>query len=186
MPGLVADATRIWELNLYWPLHAQCGVWDPKGKGVDVWECIRPHQSTPGTQVGTLNSARRNPIMIAMTRARVLLSPPPYALDRPPAERPPSEVHLSPNTHTPVHPLIIIIVTTNAIVRGYAYAFLVRPCRRRVLHLPYPPGVAPPALPCLASARARYSRSIDAAAIQAGSSRASLALKPPARVGRLA
>ncbi|RDX51007.1 hypothetical protein K466DRAFT_593595 [Polyporus arcularius HHB13444] len=50
MPGLVADATRIWELNLYWPLHAQCGVWDPKGKGVDVWECIRPHHSTPDTQ----------------------------------------------------------------------------------------------------------------------------------------
>ncbi|KAM5530499.1 hypothetical protein V8D89_014642 [Ganoderma adspersum] len=36
MPGLVADATRVWELNLYWPLHAQCGVWDPKGKGVDI------------------------------------------------------------------------------------------------------------------------------------------------------
>ena len=71
MPGLVADATRIWELNLYWPLHAQCGIWDPKGKGVDVWECIRPRKhcvflsilrsglipctfvdhSTPGTQV---------------------------------------------------------------------------------------------------------------------------------------
>ncbi|KAI1788793.1 hypothetical protein LXA43DRAFT_1024014, partial [Ganoderma leucocontextum] len=51
MPGLVADATRIWELNLYWPLHAQCCVWDPKGKGVDVWECIRPHHSTTGTQV---------------------------------------------------------------------------------------------------------------------------------------
>ena len=47
MPGLVADATRIWELNLYWPLHAQCGVWDPKGKGVDVWECIRPRESSP-------------------------------------------------------------------------------------------------------------------------------------------
>lgn len=45
MPGLVADATRIWELNLYWPMHAQCGVWDPKGKGVDVWECIRPRKS---------------------------------------------------------------------------------------------------------------------------------------------
>ncbi|KAI0669770.1 hypothetical protein C8Q78DRAFT_1079697 [Trametes maxima] len=45
MPGLVADATRVWELNLYWPLHAQCGVWDPKGKGVDVWECIRPRKS---------------------------------------------------------------------------------------------------------------------------------------------
>ncbi|KAH9930188.1 hypothetical protein B0H21DRAFT_826144 [Amylocystis lapponica] len=50
MPGLVSDATRIWELNIQWPLHAQCGVWDSKGKGVDIWECIRPHNSTPGTQ----------------------------------------------------------------------------------------------------------------------------------------
>lgn len=49
MPGLVADATRIWEANLYWPLHAQCGVWDPKGKGVDVWECIRPRKSSSQT-----------------------------------------------------------------------------------------------------------------------------------------
>lgn len=42
MPGLVSDATRIWELNIYWALHSQCGIWDPKGKGVDIWECIRP------------------------------------------------------------------------------------------------------------------------------------------------
>ena len=42
MPGLISDATRIWETNIYWPLYAQCGIWDPKGKGVDIWECIRP------------------------------------------------------------------------------------------------------------------------------------------------
>ncbi|GBE88769.1 hypothetical protein SCP_1401740 [Sparassis crispa] len=50
MPGLVSDATRIWELNIYWTVNSQCGVWDPKGKGVDVWECIRDHNSIPGTQ----------------------------------------------------------------------------------------------------------------------------------------
>ncbi|KAI0792444.1 hypothetical protein C8Q75DRAFT_889980 [Abortiporus biennis] len=50
MPGLVSDATRIWELNIHWPMNAQCGVWDARGKGVDIWECIRPHVSTPGTQ----------------------------------------------------------------------------------------------------------------------------------------
>lgn len=44
MPGLVSDATRIWEVNIYWTLHSQCGVWDPKGKGVDIWECIRPRE----------------------------------------------------------------------------------------------------------------------------------------------
>ncbi|KIP12087.1 hypothetical protein PHLGIDRAFT_21175 [Phlebiopsis gigantea 11061_1 CR5-6] len=50
MPGLVSDATRVWDANVYWPMNAQCAVWDVKGKGVDVWECIRPHQSTPQTQ----------------------------------------------------------------------------------------------------------------------------------------
>lgn len=47
MPGLVSDATRIWELNVYWPLGSQCGVWDSKTKGVDVWECIRPRVYYP-------------------------------------------------------------------------------------------------------------------------------------------
>ena len=61
MPGLVADATRIWELNLYWPLHAQCGVWDPKGKGVDVWECIRARKSF------VLRSALRESYMLSPT-----------------------------------------------------------------------------------------------------------------------
>ena len=41
MPGLVSDATRIWEVNVYWPQSAQCGVWDPKGRRVEVWECVR-------------------------------------------------------------------------------------------------------------------------------------------------
>ncbi len=41
MPGLVSDATRVWELNVHWALGSQCGVWDPKFRGVDIWECIR-------------------------------------------------------------------------------------------------------------------------------------------------
>ena len=41
MPGLVADSTRIWEQNIYWTESMQCAIWDPKGKGVDVWECVR-------------------------------------------------------------------------------------------------------------------------------------------------
>ena len=41
MPGLVSDATRIWEINIYWPVGSQCAVWDPKSKGVDIWECLR-------------------------------------------------------------------------------------------------------------------------------------------------
>ena len=44
MPGLVSDATRAWEVNVYWPMNAQCAVWDVKGTGVDVWECIRPRK----------------------------------------------------------------------------------------------------------------------------------------------
>ena len=46
MPGLVNDVTRIWELNLYWPVNSQCGIWDPRGKGVDIWECIHPREYT--------------------------------------------------------------------------------------------------------------------------------------------
>lgn len=41
MPTAISNATRIWELNVFWPLYAQCGVWDPKGRGVDIWECIK-------------------------------------------------------------------------------------------------------------------------------------------------
>ncbi|KAI9065857.1 hypothetical protein FKP32DRAFT_1590176 [Trametes sanguinea] len=117
-----------------------------------------------------------------MTRARVLPSPPPYALDRPPPERPPSEVHLSPNVHPPIHPHIIANHHHHTRLR----LCLPRATMSKKTPSPSPPsGVAPPGLPCLASARARYSRPIDAAALRAGSSRASLALTP-ARVGRLA
>ncbi|KII87919.1 hypothetical protein PLICRDRAFT_176674 [Plicaturopsis crispa FD-325 SS-3] len=51
MPGqVIASATRIWEINVYWPSGSQCGVWNPKMRGVDIWQCIRSHESTPGTQ----------------------------------------------------------------------------------------------------------------------------------------
>lgn len=36
----VGNATRIWEVNVHWPLYSQCGIWDPRGRGVDIWECI--------------------------------------------------------------------------------------------------------------------------------------------------
>ncbi|KAI9428338.1 hypothetical protein H4582DRAFT_1866754 [Lactarius indigo] len=51
MPAVVSNATRIWELNIHWDLYSQCGIWDAKGRGVDIYECIRAHQSTPNTQV---------------------------------------------------------------------------------------------------------------------------------------
>jgi hypothetical protein len=38
---VIGNSTRIWELNLQWPLYSQCGVWDVRGRGVDVWECIK-------------------------------------------------------------------------------------------------------------------------------------------------
>ncbi|KAJ3716788.1 hypothetical protein DFJ43DRAFT_1159960 [Lentinula guzmanii] len=34
----VGDVTRIWEINIHWPMYSQCSVWD--GKGVEIWECI--------------------------------------------------------------------------------------------------------------------------------------------------
>lgn len=47
MPAVVSNATRIWEVNMHWDLHAQCGIWDAKGKGVDIWECIRAREPSP-------------------------------------------------------------------------------------------------------------------------------------------
>ncbi|KAF9262283.1 hypothetical protein L218DRAFT_960418 [Marasmius fiardii PR-910] len=46
----IGYATRIWELNIHWPMYSQCGVWNSKNKGVDVWECVRDHESVGGTQ----------------------------------------------------------------------------------------------------------------------------------------
>ncbi|EPQ52183.1 hypothetical protein GLOTRDRAFT_47882, partial [Gloeophyllum trabeum ATCC 11539] len=47
---IVGNATRIWEPNLRWDLFSQCSVWNPKARGVDVWECIRAHDSAVGTE----------------------------------------------------------------------------------------------------------------------------------------
>ncbi|KAI6168393.1 hypothetical protein EDD17DRAFT_1465677 [Pisolithus thermaeus] len=44
----ISAATKIWVTNDYWSLYSQCCTWRPEG-GVDVWECIRPHQSTVNT-----------------------------------------------------------------------------------------------------------------------------------------
>jgi len=40
----VGNSTRIWELNLKWPYDSQCGVWDAKKPGVDVWQCIKARE----------------------------------------------------------------------------------------------------------------------------------------------
>ena len=41
MPGVVVgNATKIWEVGVHWSLYSQCGIWDPRGRGVDIWECI--------------------------------------------------------------------------------------------------------------------------------------------------
>jgi hypothetical protein len=41
MPGIVSDATKIWEENQTWARNAQCATWDPSGRRVEVWECLR-------------------------------------------------------------------------------------------------------------------------------------------------
>jgi hypothetical protein len=41
MPGIVSDATKIWDENQAWACSAQCATWDPSGRRVDVWECVR-------------------------------------------------------------------------------------------------------------------------------------------------
>ncbi|KAF5314613.1 hypothetical protein D9611_007246 [Ephemerocybe angulata] len=43
-------APRIWSVGVHWTKHSQSAVSAGKGKGVDVWECVREHDSTPGTQ----------------------------------------------------------------------------------------------------------------------------------------
>ncbi|EGO03774.1 hypothetical protein SERLA73DRAFT_102057 [Serpula lacrymans var. lacrymans S7.3] len=44
--AVISNATRIWEINIYWSLYSQCGIWDPKGCGVEIWECIRAYPSS--------------------------------------------------------------------------------------------------------------------------------------------
>lgn len=55
MPAVVSNATRIWEVNIHWDLYSQCGIWDPRGKGVDIWECVRARQSRPIIRPSLLN-----------------------------------------------------------------------------------------------------------------------------------
>lgn len=48
MPApIIKNATSIWDINVNWPLSSQCGTWDAKGRGVDVWECIQARMSGP-------------------------------------------------------------------------------------------------------------------------------------------
>ncbi|KAM6503421.1 hypothetical protein JOM56_000364 [Amanita muscaria] len=45
MPAtVISNATRIWETNVYWSLYSQCGIWNSKNKGVDIWECVRDRE----------------------------------------------------------------------------------------------------------------------------------------------
>jgi hypothetical protein len=41
---VIENSTRIWDLNIHWPLYSQCAVWDPVMKGVFVYECIRERE----------------------------------------------------------------------------------------------------------------------------------------------
>ncbi|KAG8216698.1 hypothetical protein J3R82DRAFT_6905 [Butyriboletus roseoflavus] len=48
MPApVIKNATTIWDIGVNWPLSSQCGTWDAKGRGVDVWECILARMSIP-------------------------------------------------------------------------------------------------------------------------------------------
>ncbi|PFH50640.1 hypothetical protein AMATHDRAFT_144702 [Amanita thiersii Skay4041] len=50
MPSVISNATRIWEVNVHWKRDSQCSVWNSKLRGVDIWQCIRDHDSTPDTE----------------------------------------------------------------------------------------------------------------------------------------
>ena len=46
MPStVISNATRIWELNVHWSIYSQCGIWNAKRRGVDIWECIQERKS---------------------------------------------------------------------------------------------------------------------------------------------
>ncbi|KAJ7185685.1 hypothetical protein C8R46DRAFT_881576 [Mycena filopes] len=46
----IASSTKSWERNQHWSLYSQCAVFDPSTRRVHVWECIRDHDSVPGTE----------------------------------------------------------------------------------------------------------------------------------------
>ncbi|KAL4079544.1 hypothetical protein J3A83DRAFT_1118143 [Scleroderma citrinum] len=50
-PPEIAPATKIWDINTDWSLYSQCCIWDSARGCVHIWECIRPHISTPTTRV---------------------------------------------------------------------------------------------------------------------------------------
>ncbi|KAH0581442.1 hypothetical protein H2248_012523 [Termitomyces sp. 'cryptogamus'] len=51
MPGVViGNSTRIWEVNVHWEVYSQCCMWDPRSRCVNIWECIKDHDSKPGTE----------------------------------------------------------------------------------------------------------------------------------------
>ncbi|KAJ7740006.1 hypothetical protein DFH07DRAFT_751947 [Mycena maculata] len=50
MATTIGVSTKIWERNQHWTLYSQCGVWDSATRSVQVWECIRDHDSVPGTE----------------------------------------------------------------------------------------------------------------------------------------
>jgi hypothetical protein len=141
MPGaVVGNATRIWELNVYWAVNAQCGIWDPRGRGVDIWECIRDHHSTPGSQVSihliflsssftdTASLSASQPNILALHCPQIILfcmhSPAvsPFLLqNRHKLPRP------FTHTHTIVHPIPQIFKSLTdtqnmTITNGYMYA----------------------------------------------------------------
>lgn len=65
MPGtVISNATQIWEVGVRWSMYNQCGVWDPKGKGVDIWECIRDRECSKPFLLESESSAHLIPLLI--------------------------------------------------------------------------------------------------------------------------
>jgi hypothetical protein len=42
---VIADATRAWELDVHWEPCSHCGVWDPRSRRVNIFECIQDRKS---------------------------------------------------------------------------------------------------------------------------------------------
>lgn len=107
MPApVINNATAIWDINVHWPLSSQCGTWDAKGRGVDVWECILARTSSFLARPPSLTDPIRllHPVHVGMspaTHPRAPLTHAPSATEPALLAVPRASVV---HPHTPHHP----------------------------------------------------------------------------------
>ncbi|EDR07969.1 uncharacterized protein LACBIDRAFT_297510 [Laccaria bicolor S238N-H82] len=97
--AVIGHSTKIWELNVHWPLYSQCAVWDPRRRGVDIWECVRDHDSTPTSQCYVLEVYRAK-MICAQQNLLTLVQNGMHPLV---AMRSGLHLHIAPSSSSPVY-----------------------------------------------------------------------------------